>query len=112
MKIRTGFVSNSRSSSFVLIVKKELHEKLKETLHPYVIAVMDALGKEKECLGNPVMVFANNMDRGGESSLSWTHVDYDGEMPEEAESPYDAWEIYQTEVEKHPGEFFSNDEDF
>lgn len=122
MKIRTCFVSNSSSSSFLILVKKALHEKLKKTLHPYVIAVMEAVGGEvkEKCFGNVVMAFCNNMDRSGEGSLEWISVDYEDDVPINEEgynkgdkmSKWDAWEIYEEEVKKHPGEFFTNSEDF
>jgi hypothetical protein len=36
MKIRYGFVSNSSSSSFVLIADKEVYEKAMKNIHPYI----------------------------------------------------------------------------
>ena len=66
------------------------------------------------------MAFSNNCDRDGNGSLEWTTVDYEGDIPTNEEgynkndemSKYDALEIYEAEVKKHPGEYFKNKEDF
>ncbi len=49
MKFRNGFVSNSSSSSFVLIVDKEAHDKAMEQLkdHKYIEILKEIIG----CLG-------------------------------------------------------------
>jgi len=48
MKIRNGFVSNSSSSSFVVMTTMENHEKAMKKLHPYIQDVVnEVIGKTK-----------------------------------------------------------------
>ena len=52
MKIRQCFVSNSSSSSFVLIADKKVYQKAMKNIHPYI-----------ECLiGKPDNIKINDMD--------------------------------------------------
>ena len=66
MKIRQGHVSNSSSSSFLLIVTKELHEELKKGLHPYIIAAVES--RMEEIMGGKNILF--NLWSGSESDGS------------------------------------------
>lgn len=76
MKIRMGFVSNSSSSSFVLVADKEVFDNVMEDMHPYV----------KHLIGNPKSKMLNGkeviMKMGHQSSEDWDYVleDYVGEI--------------------------------
>jgi len=80
MKIRMGFVSNSSSSSFVLICDKDVFDKVWEDLHPYVKEMMSGLKqyKERALLGRNCI-----MDMGVYSSEDGNREfieDYDGDL--------------------------------
>lgn len=46
MKLRLGFVSNSSSSSYVVVTTNEMHEEALRTLHPYIQAVVESVIRE------------------------------------------------------------------
>jgi hypothetical protein len=87
MKIRTGFVSNSSSSSFVLIVEKNHFEEMIAKAHPFTQALVAECGAPVQVLGVEAVRF-NGYDEHGENWLEGVSVDYHGE-------PYptdDEWE--------------------
>jgi len=57
MKIRTGFVSNSSSSSFVLIVTKDEYDRVCSQEDPIVRAILEAVMKSTNVLGNECMLY-------------------------------------------------------
>jgi hypothetical protein len=71
MKIRNGFVSNSSSSSFVLIVKKGAYEEATKSLTEIEKVVADVFFGETSVLGEKCMVM-ENFNSHGESSVSYT----------------------------------------
>jgi len=115
MKIRNGFVSNSSSSSFILLVTKELHEKLKEELDPFVIAVVEAMGEETKFFGKEGIVIPYSSDAGGCDTFEDFEIDFDGEVPKAYTDDgyrdfYSAYQEYVDEAEKHPEDHFSHSE--
>lgn len=79
MKIRLGFVANSSSSAFVLIVPVDVHEKVLAGLHPYVRAVAEAYGSIREVIGKQCYVAGELSVRDQDYSI-WEDLDieYDG----------------------------------
>lgn len=68
MKMRTGFVSNSSSSSFILVVKKEIFEK--EIVEVEQNVIKDLILKAfdfHELFGVSIAVYSDMTDRGGNS---------------------------------------------
>jgi len=111
MKIRTGFVSNSSSSSFVAVVPMKIHERVLERKHPYIRAVVEALGGKKTVFGRECFVTSTY---SSQNYNVWDSLffDWEGEIPEieygSEIDPYDAYEeVYLPAVRKE-GEVFTH----
>ena len=99
MKLRTGFVSNSSSSSFVLVISKKDHEEALKQMPAAAEKLFDYLDCSEGKIGDVELVlFGEWSDAGG--SGTWNYIDEDlggleeGEI-EGAEDWYEVWEQYQ-----------------
>lgn len=101
MKRRLGFVSNSSSSAFVLIVPVEVHEKVLKEMHPYVRAVTESRGGVQNVLGKKCYVAGGLTTMGGDL-FEYTDVEYDGaDMVDDGGGKYDkykAWYEYEEAI--------------
>ncbi len=103
MKIRNGFVSNSSSSSFVIMTTKENHDKVLENIHPYIKAVIEAMNPSIGKLGDIETVSLGTMHTPNYGYFEDFDVEYEGDLPEgfdEDGEPYEAWDEYKKEIKK------------
>ena len=89
MKVRQGFVSNSSTSSFVVVMKKEHYEKGLEMIHPYSKACIEALGHNSDIFLGEEVVSLGTMSTQGGSQWEWIDVDFDIETLGEDEDADD-----------------------
>lgn len=81
MKIRTDFVTNSSSSSFVILTTRENYYEVMEDMHPAYQALAEQMFSKTLVFGQHCMV-ASTMETHGGSWDEWFSLDYDGEYPD------------------------------
>lgn len=102
MKTRNGFVSNSSTSSFVVMVPTEVVEKVQENMTIFARARVDHVRTDKKFMGKDVSIFNGTM---GDCS-SWDNF-RDDEFPhteEEADHTWDIWENFLEKLQEGAGE--------
>ena len=80
MKIKLDFVTNSSSSSFLLIVEKNYFDEMLAKEHPYIQAVANALKKDKKVLGIDAIII-KTMEQEDSSTVEDLSFAYEGELP-------------------------------
>ena len=80
MKSRMGFVSNSSSSSFIVIVDKKTYDNAISEAHPFTQAVVKGLRSdniyEGRIIDRDLIILGRYSGRGGEDT--WDYLEYDG----------------------------------
>jgi hypothetical protein len=81
MKIRAGFVTNSSSTSYTLVIEQGYCDEIIKSLHPYVQAVCKGVidANPQDLFGKKVYVVS--WTNGNSSTFEWLGLDYDGEIP-------------------------------
>jgi len=97
MKTRNGFVSNSSSSSFVIVAPKDIVDNVLKTLTPYEQEVAKYVQIcEKEFMGKMVTIFQGSTGNDD----SWEYgFEFTGEKSEIGDI-WDAWELFVSELKK------------
>jgi hypothetical protein len=100
MKTRNGFVSNSSSSSFVVVIPTDIAETVLQTLTPYEQAVAKHVRlSDKKFMGGKVAIFQGST---GNNDVWEYGFDFEGDKSDE-DNTYDAWQTFLTKV-KETGE--------
>ena len=95
MKIRNGFVSNSSSSSFILITSKENYDKASENLSDVQKKFLEDIMHRKVFNGNKIVYFQHYSSYGGSSELNYIN-DLKIVSDEDKEGIYESlWELKQ-----------------
>jgi len=109
MKIRHGFVSNSSSSSFVVMMTKEHFDKAMDAIHPYSKACIEALGFSKGKFNEDEVITIGSLSVQGYSAWDEIEIEYNedkhGKVDEPDDLKYDAIYTLTAKVK----DFFGND---
>jgi hypothetical protein len=89
-----GFVSNSSSSSFMLMMPKEKHDAiLKDFNSDFLSAVVDSVTESGKFLGHDIVCIYNYSDRCGYGPFEF--FSYDGDDKEGQKKYENAYEAYR-----------------
>jgi len=103
MKLRTSFVTNSSSSSFVLIVTKDIHETVMTMLSDYEKFVISKLLSSNDNFAGIDCVVFSQYDSQGCGTFEYLEEDEDWsdfKEEKEKESLYDVFDKYETLVKE------------
>ena len=99
MKIRSGFVSNSSSSSFVLVVKEDSFKEAYNKLTDIEKQIIDVVYSSRTVLGQPCKVFGSYYGMDGEGYPSSEDTWYELELEDDVD-PMEVVDHFNTGLEK------------
>ena len=89
MKIRTGFVSNSSSSSFTVTMEKSVYDARLAEVNDYIKEIMEHnVSDGEQFLDKTVVTISNSCDMGGGSPLDYYHITVDIPFAEQGDDNY------------------------
>jgi hypothetical protein len=99
MKIRSGFVSNSSSSSFVIVARKSDVDAILTEMNDYDRAVVNHVSVgDKQAFGETLAIFQGST--GNDNSWEW--FEYNGELPEGADR-WESWDSFMDKLKEKAG---------
>lgn len=93
MKTRSDFVTNSSSSSFVIVTTRENYLNVVEELHPAMQALAKKMFSSTTVFGKKCME-ASTMDTNGCSWNEYLDLEYSGDYPDGQDADSFLWEAW------------------
>ena len=113
MKTRNGFVSNSSSSSFVIVVPTETYDKVVATLSDLEKRMVKHMGSKSKTLFGKNISVISGVSGNYDSLEGFDPYDNDGEPDETTEEfdVYGAWEdfVMALKIKAGDGNFFTHE---
>lgn len=101
MKVRKGFVSNSSSSSFVVMIENDEFKKVLKECHPYIKRVIEKIGYDnKRFLEKDIVIISTFEGMGGDGTLDYIDVNQDHNNLYYIDVDNDDYEYYKSECEE------------
>jgi len=97
MKIRNGFVSNSSSSCYVIVVPMQTHYIIVDKLSDYQRAVVHAVGTRETVLGRECFVLGDLLIQDCSYNFDDLHIDV---IDDTGDGPWEAVYEYREEAKK------------
>ena len=105
-KLRSGFVSNSSTSSYIVITTVECFDKTMEQLGEYAQELARAVTKVTDVLGRKVMFSSIFCGMGGEGTLDYLPI---GSEPNDDVGRWETWDLVVKKLKENGPVFTRTD---